>query len=42
MLGKRISRVREIFIGDTAITMVLWLSWKLPESACPMMREYSS
>src|SRR5947207_9096556 len=38
-LGKRTSRAPKIFIGDISITMALWLNWKLPRRACPMMRE---
>jgi serine/threonine protein kinase len=41
MLVKRISRVRGIFIGRTAITTVLWLNWRLPARRCGTIRGYS-
>jgi TolB-like protein len=37
--GKITSRTPKIFIGDISIMMALWLSWKLPAGACPMIRE---
>src|SRR5437763_15112670 len=42
MLAKRISREHGIFIMATSITIVLWLSWKLPARVCPITRRYSS
>jgi hypothetical protein len=42
MQAKRISPVRGISIGDTAIMPVLWPNWKLLARLCPMMRWYFS
>jgi hypothetical protein len=42
MRVRRTSRVRGIFIGDTSITTVLWLSWKLPAELCQLIRKYCS
>jgi hypothetical protein len=39
MLGKLTSRAPKIFIGDISIMMALWLNWKLPAGAYPIIRE---
>jgi TolB-like protein len=42
MQAKHTSPVPKIFIADTSITRALWLNWKSPVRAYPMIPEYSS
>ena len=37
MKVKRTSRGQRIFIGDTAIMVLLWMNWKLPGKLCRMI-----